>query len=57
MERLKLQAMHGDEAHEVDKHASTPNLESSPSPYPSVENDDIEPHITSVPEQVSQRRR
>ena len=57
MEQLKLQAMHGDEAHDVDKHASTPNLESSPSPYPSVENDDIEPHITSVPEQVSQRRR
>ncbi|XP_074638081.1 leucine-rich repeat-containing protein 56-like [Acropora palmata] len=57
VEQLKLQAMHGDEAHDVDKHASTPNLESSPSPYPSVENDDIEPHITSVPEQVSQRRR
>jgi len=57
VEQLELQAMHGDEAHDVDKHASTPNLESSPSPYPSVENDDIEPHITSVPEQVSQRRR
>ncbi|XP_067043265.1 leucine-rich repeat-containing protein 56-like [Acropora muricata] len=56
VERLKLQAMHGDEAYDVDKHASTPNLESSPSRYPSVEND-IEPHITSVPEQFSQRRR
>lgn len=56
MERLKLQAMHGDEVYDVDKHASTPNLESSPSRYPSVEKD-IEPHITSVPEQVSQRRR
>lgn len=56
MERLKLQALHGDEAYDVDKHASTPNLESSPSPYPSVEND-IEQRITSVPERVSQRRR
>lgn len=56
MERLKLQAMHGDEAYDVDKNASTPNLESSPSPSSSLDND-MESHVTSVPGQASQRRR
>ena len=47
MNQLKLRAMRADESYDVDKNASTPSLDSRPSPALSVE-EDSEPRSSSA---------
>ena len=56
MNQLKLRAMRADESYDVDKNASTPSLDSRPSPALSVE-EDSEPRSSSAPVRLGRQTR